>query len=89
MAFQNSRCCVLEVPVSPNLRAGDLNAGVRELLPWADPYIATLLRKHQLEEMLEHSRMNARPATPVSEASPPLGARWGQSPERIEWWRGR
>ena len=58
------RCYVVEVPVEPY--AGRLleTRRRREMLPWADPYIAGLVQRLKLEIESERS---AR-----SEASPPL-----------------
>jgi hypothetical protein len=39
------RCQVIEVPSQDDWLAQRGRGGPRELLPWADPYIATLMRK--------------------------------------------
>ena len=39
------RCHVIEVPSQDDWLARRGSGGPRELLPWADPYIATLMRK--------------------------------------------
>src|SRR5262245_36437091 len=39
------RCHVIEVPSQDDWLARRGSGGPRELLPWADPYIATLMRR--------------------------------------------
>lgn len=48
MVARNIRCIVIEVPVQ-RLHRGALNAASRDLLPWADPYIAGLVAKLKAE----------------------------------------
>jgi hypothetical protein len=45
------RCVVVEIPES----AAGGDAQPRDLLPWADPYIARLLSKHRLKSALDDS----------------------------------
>ena len=49
------RCQVLEVPDLDDTTPRDEGTWPRDLLPWADPYIARLLCKHRLEAALEDS----------------------------------
>lgn len=53
MALNNLRCTVVEIPVSS--QGGPDDAPPRDLLPWADPYIAGLLNKHRLQAALDDS----------------------------------
>lgn len=53
MASSNVRCTVVEIPVSS--QGGPDDAPPRDLLPWADPYIARLLSKHRLQAALDDS----------------------------------
>jgi hypothetical protein len=59
VAFNRVRCTVLAV--SELQRAGmTRGAIVRDVLPWADPYVAQLIKKLQEEvrlERREHSRV--------------------------------
>jgi hypothetical protein len=54
MPSRVARCVVVEVPET---RPGvpDLNAGPRDVLPWADPYIAALLTNRRLQAALDDS----------------------------------
>jgi hypothetical protein len=54
MTSKSVRCTVVEVPVDHD---GEplLDAAPRDLLPWADPYIAALLAKHRLQAALDDS----------------------------------
>lgn len=53
MALSKTRCTVVEIPVSS--QGGPDDAPPRDLLPWADPYIARLLSKHRLQAALDDS----------------------------------
>lgn len=44
------RCQVLEIPAADHLEFGSLPGAERDMLPWADPYIAALLTKLDREE---------------------------------------
>jgi len=83
MVASNIRCIVVEVPVNETLglEEGRLPSRprARDLLPWADPYIATLIRNLQDEVREERAaaRSEAREiaaaqATFLAEAQPPL-----------------
>lgn len=53
MAMRTTKCTVVEIPASS--QGGPDDAPPRDLLPWADPYIALLLSKHRLQAALEDS----------------------------------
>lgn len=54
MPSRVSRCAVIEVPeLSPGVP--DLMSGPRDVLPWADPYIAALLTSRRLQAALDDS----------------------------------
>ncbi|HUY92147.1 MAG TPA: hypothetical protein VMV10_25620 [Pirellulales bacterium] len=53
MASSKTHCAVVEIPVSS--QGGPDDAPPRDLLPWADPYIARLLSKHRLQAALDDS----------------------------------
>lgn len=53
MASSKMRCTVVEIPDSS--QGGPDDAPPRDLLPWADPYIARLLSKHRLQAALDDS----------------------------------
>lgn len=54
MQSRVSRCVVVEVPeASPGVP--DLAAGPKDVLPWADPYIAALLTSRRLQAALDDS----------------------------------
>jgi len=86
------RYYVVEVPVEPY--AGRLHETKRrrEMLPWADPYIAGLVQrlKHEIEaERAERLRQPLRDlSSPMSsEATPPLhsGSLDYEQPDRDSW----
>ncbi|HWB13562.1 MAG TPA: hypothetical protein VG826_30335 [Pirellulales bacterium] len=54
MSPRVARCVVVEVPET---RPGvpDLVAGPKDVLPWADPYIAALLTSRRLQAALDDS----------------------------------
>jgi hypothetical protein len=43
--YTRIRCHVIEVPAQDHWLARRGGRGARELLPWADPYIASLMRR--------------------------------------------
>src|SRR5690349_2308037 len=56
------RCHVLEVPTNDDWlarRGGETRGGSRELLPWADPYIAGLMRNLE-NRSVRHERVTKR-----------------------------
>ena len=54
MQSRVTRCVVVEVPeTSPGVP--DLAAGPKDVLPWADPYIAALLTSRRLQAALDDS----------------------------------
>ena len=53
MAANNIRCTVVEIPETS--QGGPDDAPPRDLLPWADPYIARLLSMHRLQAALDDS----------------------------------
>ena len=54
MQTRVSRCVVVEVPeTSPGVP--DLVSGPKDVLPWADPYIAALLTNRRLRAALDDS----------------------------------
>ena len=71
MASSNARCTVVEIPVSS--QGGPDDAPPRDLLPWADPYIAQLLSKHRLQAALDDS-LNFVESEAFSRSQRPLPA---------------
>lgn len=59
MPTKISRCDVVEMPTVDPLAAG-AGEGPRDLLPWADPYIAALLTKRRLQAALDDSLLFVR-----------------------------
>jgi hypothetical protein len=55
MRARNIRCTVVEVPENTDMVRNDLTSLPRDLLPWADPYVAKLLAKHRLQSALNDS----------------------------------
>jgi hypothetical protein len=55
MVSRNAHCHVVEIPVTAAGADGANLAEPRDLLPWADPYIARLLTKHRLMGALSDS----------------------------------
>jgi hypothetical protein len=53
VARNHVRCTVVAVPVSPN-RCLSRGAMARDLLPWADPYVAQLIKN--LQDEVRHER---------------------------------
>lgn len=54
MPTRISRCTVVEIPAS-DLATPDLAAEPKDVLPWADPYIAALLTNRRLQAALDDS----------------------------------
>lgn len=78
MLLPNVHCVVVEVPAESASQEHRLDQP-QDLLPWADPYIAQLLVKHQMQIAAEERRQELaashadRFATGVwSDASPPF-----------------
>jgi hypothetical protein len=71
MASNNARCTVVEIPDSS--QGGPDDAPPRDLLPWADPYIAKLLSKHRLQAALDDS-LNFVESEAFSRSQRPLPA---------------
>lgn len=71
MASNNARCTVIEIPVSS--QGGPDDAPPRDLLPWADPYIAKLMSKHRLQAALDDS-LNFVESEEFSRSQRPLPA---------------
>ncbi len=55
MAASRFRCTVLEISGDHGDSADVLAQGPREILPWADPFIAQLVAKHRLRAALDDS----------------------------------
>ena len=54
MPSRVSRCVVVEIPeTSPGVP--DVAVGPKDVLPWADPYIAALLTSRRLQAALDDS----------------------------------
>jgi hypothetical protein len=53
MALQTTRCTVIEIPALS--QGGPDDDPPRDLLPWADPYIARLLSSRRLQAALDDS----------------------------------
>ena len=64
------RYTVVQVPVRQDIHRGDLNSGPQDLLPWADPYIAALMRRHLLQYTAEMGDARAEASPPVSGDAP-------------------
>ncbi len=54
MRSRISRCDVVEIPEAAG-GAPDLAIEPKDLLPWADPYVAAVLCKHRLQAALDDS----------------------------------
>ena len=68
MVARNSiRCTVVAVPVSPD-RCLSGGAMARDLLPWADPYVALLIKNLQ-DEVRQERRLRS-----LARHSMPIGA---------------
>ena len=72
MQAKNVHCTVVEVDRDAHLVSVDAQDPPRDLLPWADPYIARLLSKYRLQAALDDSLRfvsdeAARACTPVRE----------------------
>lgn len=83
-------CKVVEVPdMNDEPSAG--SGGFRDLVPWADPYIAALLEK--LRRAAAAEEFEARTSDPACELPPPLdtndrGDRWQVDWSPRNWPRG-
>jgi hypothetical protein len=58
VAFNQIRCTVIAVPVSEDCFSSR-GAMAREVLPWADPYVAQLIKNLQ-DEVRQEREMQAR-----------------------------
>lgn len=54
MRSRISRCDVVEIPECER-DTPDLAVEPKDLLPWADPYVAAVLHKHRLQAALDDS----------------------------------
>ena len=96
MRAANIRCVVVETHGSRATTGRHCGQQSRDLLPWADPYIAQLMIKHQLQQAAaQHADSRARrPALPGrflrSELPPPLEQLPGphEDPIRRQEWPG-
>ena len=80
VARNRIRCIVVEVGAAAD-RPAPRGALVRDLLPWADPYVAGLIRKLQDEVRRERrQKSSSTDRRPVSarfrHVAPPLNDRW-------------
>ena len=66
MGRQITNCSVIEV-----IETDEGQPTHRELLPWADPYIARLLAKHRLESALDDSLAYLRSSATLDERQGP------------------
>jgi hypothetical protein len=57
------RCTVIETAGGPDELWRPQPRGFRELLPWADPYIAQLLLRHQMQTACDAAAANCEPAS--------------------------
>ncbi|MCE9544908.1 MAG: hypothetical protein K8T25_05235 [Planctomycetia bacterium] len=88
MVASRIRCIVVEIPAGNEMIEHRLRAPARELLPWADPYIAGLIRKLQdevREERAEQHRtmaeqMRGRRGFAEGRQHVALGAEFGEAP---------
>ena len=68
VAFNRIRCTVVSVPEHGGMTRGAL---ARDVLPWADPYVAQLIKKLQdevrterkLQSRVRHERVSGAEAT--------------------------
>jgi len=86
------RCYVVEVAVEPYTHRLNETRRRREMLPWADPYIAGLVQRLKTEIEEERSQLRREPAGkktvgPQNEASPPphYSNLDYESPDRDSW----
>ncbi len=73
MVASNLRCIVVEVPANQEEDVVVRRARARDLLPWADPYIARLIRNLQDEVRSERAAARAEAAAQadtVADGSP-------------------
>ena len=81
MMIPQANYVVVEVPSDQNVSIRELRAGTSDLLPWADPYIAMLIQKHE--------RAMTLGSTLIAEASPPIGESYPPTrSSRRRSWRG-
>ena len=96
MRAANIRCVVVETRRSRSATGRHCGQQSRDLLPWADPYIAQLMVKHQLQQAAaRHDDSYARRPAPynrflTSELPPPLEQLPGplDDPIRRQDWPG-
>jgi hypothetical protein len=96
MLLPNVHCVVVEVPTQGSSQEHRCDQP-QDLLPWADPYIAQLLVKHQMQLAAEERRQGLTAshsdrftAGAWSEASPPFEELPGPDthpPRRDDWSR--
>lgn len=67
VAFNRVRCTVVAVTEVP-LRGVTRGAIARDVLPWADPYVAQLIKKLQDEVRAERRQKSRRPHNRISGA---------------------
>lgn len=86
------RYYVVEVPVEPYGGRLHETRRRREMLPWADPYIAGLVQRLKLEIESERAERSRQPlqdlnSSMTSEANPPLhnGNLDYEQPDRDSW----
>lgn len=74
MVAANLRAIVIEIPCHTTALQGRVSAAPRDLLPWADPYIACLVARLKAEILAERSagRSDAAGDDLRGEAEPPL-----------------
>lgn len=75
MRAKTVHCTVVEVDRDAHLVSGDTQEPPRDLLPWADPYIARLLTEYRLQAALDDSLRFVS-----DEAARALGGRASDSP---------
>ena len=55
MRSKLARCTVVEMPAEVSVGSENSQPTPRDLLPWADPYIAQLLVRYRLQAALDDS----------------------------------
>ena len=81
MMIPQANYVVVEVPSDQDVPSPQLKAATTDLLPWADPYIAMLIQKHE--------RAMTGGSTLTGEASPPIGDSYPPTrSSRRRSWRG-
>jgi hypothetical protein len=81
IAHHNIRCSVVAVPVSPERGAWRRGAAARDLLPWADPYVAQLIKNLQ-DEVRRERLMRSIAAQPAAVAVAEPSTSWRISAAR-------